>query len=378
MKHFSLLLSLLLAGSFSLPAQNAAEDQDRITFADGSQANVLLRRTNDLEQSQRVEFRRTAGADPESMTPFSVREFYHGRSKTLYRSVSVDIIDRSRGGARVAKDRFGEVLVDGPVELIKVYLGPDEYDNQAIGSENYLYLLREGEVELTLELTSILVYEMLHANPSRFRNKLKFFTRDCPVALEKARDARFNDVEIMEVVKAYGQCNGLAGMQMDEKRIRGVVTFHHNVRLAYLDIRDKNYDEEQLSGALGYQLEARFSKRLRWLGVLTSVDYVYHTFRWEERSTVAQSMLKGNLSVAVHPLQGEKLELQLSAGLSNYNAISSSFNSFFSNNYFLLDAGVRLKTGNFLFGLNYEYMPKQITRQPGNILLTSFGYRVNF
>jgi hypothetical protein len=129
---------------------------------------------------------------------------------------------------------------------------------------------------------------------------------------------------------------------------------------------------------VGYQLETHFVSRMKWLGVLASADFVYNSFRWEESSNISQSMFKGNLSLVVHALQRERLGIQLTAGLNNYNAFSSSFNSFFSNNYFLLDAGLRMQVDNFLLGINYEYMPNQIKRQPGNILVVSAGYRIRF
>ena len=61
----------------------------------------------------------------------------------------------------------------------------------------------------------------------------------------------------------------------------------------------------QFSFSLGYQLEAGFTNRLDWLGFTFSADYVYHTFRWDEASNIAQSMLKGNVSLGVYPIKKE-------------------------------------------------------------------------
>jgi hypothetical protein len=168
----------------------------------------------------------------------------------------------------------------------------------------------------------------------------------------------------------------MADMQMAAGKAPTGVKMKHFARITNLDLRDKNYDERQFSFSVGYQLEAGFTNRLDWLGLTFSADYVYHTFRWEEASNVAQSMLKGNISLGLYPVRKDNFSVQVIAGLSSYNAFDSSFNSFFSNNYFLLSSGVRVQKNSFLLDLGYEYMPNQITKQPGNILMVGVGYQV--
>jgi len=284
--------------------------------------------------------------------------------------------DHSKGGKVVNQRRFGQVLIDGEIELIRINLAPNEYNSKAIGSQSYFYLLRQGEIVLPLELTTIYVYDILHANPSRFRNKLKFFVRGCDLAFEQARRADFNDGSIIRILSSYGECKEVENMQMAAGKAPTGVNIKHFGRIANLDLRDKNYDDRQFSFSLGYQLEAGFTNRLDWLGLTFSADYVYHTFRWEESSNVAQSMLKGNIAIGVFPIRKDNFSVQVTAGLSNYNAFDSSFSSFFSNNYFLLSSGVRVQRNNFLLDVGYEYMPNQIMRQPGNILSVGLGYQI--
>ena len=370
------LLGFLLC--MTLGAQRNAVHNDLILLQDGSRIEVDLKKNGPMEMARAISFRRQDHQETETLGPLAVQEFLFAKNSRRFRAVDVEIPDPARGGVVRMTRRFGEVLIDGTVQLIRVNLAGNEYNSKALGMESYLYLLRQGEIELPLELTSILVYERLHANPSRFRNKLKFFVRDCPAALYQARRADFNNGDIMRVLDIYSRCKNIEDLSMDRKRIGGIVKFDHFGRICNLDIRDMNYDERQLSFSVGYQVEARFSNRLRRLGMIFSLDYVYHSFRWEETSNVGQSMLKGNFSAAYSPVLKEDFSVQLTAGLSNYNAFSSSFNSFFSNNYFLLSSGLRMKKGNYLLGLSYEHMPNQIKRQPGNILLVSAGYKINF
>jgi len=374
----------LAAGAFCLllcfaaSAQRNAVANDLILMADGSRMEVDLRKGTPMEMGRAISFRRMAGGEIQTMSPAVVSEFLFAKSNRRFRAVDVEIPDPGRAGEVRMTRRFGEVLVDGTVQLIRINLAGNEYNSKALGTESYLYLLRQGEIELPLELTTILVYERLHANPSRFRNKLKFFVRDCPAALHQARRANFKNGDIMRVLDVYARCKNLEKVDMDKDRIGGSVAFAHFGRLGILNIRDMNYDERQLSIAAGYQVEAKFTNRLRRLGMIFSMDYVYHSFRWEESSNIDQSMLKGNFSLAFSPIINEGFSVQLTTGLSNYNAFSSSFNSFFSNNYFLMSGGVRVRKRNFLLGISYEHMPNQIKRQPGNILLISAGYRIQF
>lgn len=349
---------------------------DRVTYADGTVVRGKIDRASLQSLSRSISFVARGDSESRSLSPATVSEFTFARSERTYRSVAVEIADPNRDGAASEQQRFGEVLVDGEIELIRINLSTGEYDPKPLGAQNYVYLLRQGEIELPLELTSIYVYEVLHANPSRFRNKLKFLVRDCQVATEQARRADFNDESIMRVISTYAECKQMRELEIAAGNIPTGVELRHFARLANLDLRDKNYDDRQFSFSLGYQLEADFTNRFEWLSILFSADYVYHTFRWEETSNVAQSMLKGNLSLGVYPLKLENFSVQLTAGLSNYNAFDSSFNSFFSNNYFLLSSGLRIQRNNFLLDLGYEYMPNQITRQPGNILLVGVGYQV--
>lgn len=375
MFRISYLLTFLLF-PILLSAQKGKLNYDKVTFADGTVEHGKIDRTSLQTLSRGISFSpgdATAGRD---LSPATVREFTFARSERTYRSVTVEIADPNRDGAASEQQRFGEVLVDGEIELIRINLSTGEYDPKPLGAQNYVYLLRQGDIELPLELTSIYVYEVLHANPSRFRNKLKFLVRDCEVASEQARRADFNDESIMRVISTYAECKQMRELEIAAGNIPTGVELRHFTRLANLELRDKNYDDKQFSFSLGYQLEADFTNRFDWLSILISADYVYHTFRWEETSNVSQSMLKGNLSLGVYPLKLENFSVQLTAGLSNYNAFDSSFNSFFSNNYFLLSSGLRIQRNNFLLDLGYEYMPNQITRQPGNILLVGVGYQV--
>lgn len=377
MTRLLLLLSFHLC-CFNLYAQRVADKLDEVVYADGKTEFGEIERASAQALSRGISFKPSGSDQPVTLSPTTVREFAFARSKRAYRAVTVETDDFTRNGVSSKQRRFGEVLVDGQIELIRINLLNGEYNSKAIGAQSYMYLLRQGEIELPLELTSIYVYEVLHANPSRFRNKLKFLVRDCEVAFEQARRAEFNDESITRVLNSYAECKQLQRVQIAAGKIPPRVELKHFVRLNNLDLRDKNYDDQQFSFSLGYQLEADFTNRFDLLGIIFSTDYVYHSFRWEETSNVAQSMLKGNLSLAFYPVKKENFSVQLTAGLSNYNAFESSFSSFFSNNYFLFSNGLRLQRNNFLFELSYEQMPNHITRQPGNVLLAGVGYRLRW
>lgn len=373
---FRTLLLTAVCALLALPlTAQKSNNPDKVTFSDGRTEMVSLQRGVGTYLGKTIGLRRNSDEPYQKTYPAEITEFKLGRSERIYRTVEVEIPDPKRKGVKALTKRFGEVLVDGQIQLIKVHLAFNEYPNNAIGSQPYLYLLRQGDIELVLELSSIFVYDLLNANPARFRNKLKFLVKDCDLAYEYARNAKFSDGDILRVINDYATCKQLDDVRMNDRKISGRLRLSHFARLSSLDIRDKNYSDRQLSVAFGYQGEAAFTNKMRWLGILLSAEYAYQSFRWEDRANVQQSMVKTNLSLAVKPIQRGEFSLQLTGGLSSYNATSSSFNSFFSNNYFLLSSGLRVRSNNYLFGVSYEHMPNQIKEQPGNILQLSVGYK---
>lgn len=373
------LLFLFLLSFLSPSALDAQKKEtDLVVFKDGSTKKGTVRREGGSGYTRAINFTERGADEAQKLSPGSVAEFTLAHNKRTYRTVSAEIASPAKQGRKVLQNRFGEVLIDGDMQLIRVNLDGNEFDSKALGTEDYFYLLRQGDIELVLELTTIVVYERLHANPSRFRNKLKFFVRDCEDVVEQARRADFNDASIMRVLRNYGECQHFQEMEMNAGRIPSRVRYRHSVVATNLNMRDKNYDENQFTFGVNYEVEAAATNRMKWFGMIFSAGYVYNTFRWEEQFNVAQSMVKGNISLAFAPVQTDDFSVQLTAGLSSYNAFDSSFNSFFSNNYFLLSSGLRLRHKNISAHLTYEHMPDQIMRQPGNILIAGVGYRLPF
>lgn len=272
--------------------------------------------------------------------------------------------------------RAGRVLARGDVGLLRVALASDEYDPYAAGDRPYGYVLRWKDSDFWLGLTTIEVYERMHANPSRFRNVLAYLTRDCADARALARRAGFQDAAILEVLQAYQECHPEVSLEVVKKHTRGVFGIEHILQLAHVDTRDADFSDGELSAGLGYQAIGRFRNRYRRLAVLAGAQYLYRSFRWQQTTEISQGMVRGNLSLGFTAVERPKFMLMLSGGLSNYNAVTSGLRSFFSNNYFLLNGGVQLGTGNWRIGLHYEHLPHQISRRPANQLLTTVGYRI--
>ena len=373
-----LLLTLLFIFGCAPVLEAQKKSTDQVVFKDGTVKRGTIRKDGASGYTRTVRFTERGAGEARSLSPSSVFEFTLGSNKRTYRSVTAEIADPKQGGRKLLQERFGEVLIDGEMQLIRVNLDGNEFDSKALGTEDYFYLLRQDDVELVLELTTIVVYERLHANPSRFRNKLKFFVRGCDDVVEQARRADFNDASIMRVLRNFGECQNFQEMEMNAGRIPSRIRYRHSVVASNLNIRDMNYDENQFSFGINYEIEAAATQRLKWFGMIFSAGYVYNSFRWQEQFNVGQSMIKGNVSFAFAPVQQEKFSVQLLAGMSNYNAFDSSFNSFFSNNYFLISSGLRVRHKNVSALLSYEHMPNQIIEQPGNILVVGLGYKLPF
>ena len=365
------LLSVLL---FLCSVTAVAQRAGKVTFTDGTTRAGVIKRDLTFRTQGRFTFADPAGV-ARTLGPADASEFRLDKSGRTFRAVSVAIPDPTRGGVRTQRARWAEVLLDGTFELLRVDLAGNEYEGKAEGTQPYLYLLRQDDVTLVLELTTILVYEILHANPSRFRNKLKFFVRDCPRVAEAAGRANFTDASVMRILTQYADCCGDEAVHVSKSHQPNSVRYRHGVVASYLDVRDPRYDNEQFGLTVGYEIEAAVTRRYQWFSVLASVEYAYQTFRFEDQSLISQSMVKGNLSLAASLLQRKNFGVQLTAGLSNYNALQSSLNSFFSNNYFLPGVGVRLRHDGALLRLSYERTPNRTDSHPTRILIVGAGYQ---
>ena len=354
----------------------AAQSTDKLLLRDGTTVRGVLRHVPPRLQGVRLRFQ-ARGGEVRTYTPREVLHCRVGRTGQLVKAVSVEL-PQAGGGAEQTRYRFGEVIASGEVELIRVPLAVSEYTPEAIGSQPYLYVLRQDDVELILKLSTIEVYGQLHANPSRFRNLLKYLVRGCERATELARTAQFKNADILRVLVAYRDCQPAAVvLNYHDAQLRGGTVFDHYLRASTFDMRDGDFSQDQLSLGIGYQIEARMTQRLRRLSLLGSVDVLHHTFTSpRDLGTASQTMLRGNFGLAVAPVQTDELALKLALGLSNYHALSSNLRSAFANNYFLFTADVRLHYRRWLLELGYEHFPDGHFRRPNALLRLGVGYRL--
>ncbi len=374
MRQLLLLPLLLIFGTTDSSAQRDVPS-DRVAFLDGTVRKGQVRGTGLRDPGKPIQFREEGTLSFQPLAVGEVELIRLGSGREI-RSVSVELPDLTRGGIEITRRRFGEVLADGYFELIRVPLRAAEYIDQAEGMQPYLYLIRQDEVELVLELSVIEVYEMLHANPSRFRHKLRYLVRDCPDAAERARRADFTDASILRVLQTYAECDPSIAVKIDRNRLRGGVRFDHYVQTGYIGMLDADFSAEQFSMHLGYRAEANILERFRRISVAGEADLVYHTFLFRDRGRASQTMARGRFSLGYAAVHRPDFSLQLAGGLSTYGAVSSSFRSFFANNYALLYGGLQLKYRDARAVLAYEHFPNPRAERPANMLLLTFGYRL--
>jgi hypothetical protein len=375
--RLALFLCLLLVGPL-LRGQSPTPPSDRVVAWDGSVRKGHVRGSKQRDPSRPITFRESGETTYRAIFPEDVQLIRLGATDQELRSVAVELPDHSRGGLETSQFRFGEVLASGEFELLRVPLRVRDYINQAADTKPYLYVLRRGEDEVILQLTVIEVYEELHANPSRFRNKLRFMVRDCPAAVERARRADFTDAGILRVIQTYQDCHPAISQRIDRDRLRGGVRFDHYVQTGYLNMLEREFSTEQFSMQVGYHVEVVMLERFRRVSVAANADMVYHTFVYPDQGRISQSMIRGRFSLGYAPVLNERFRLRVAGGLSTYAAFNSNFNSFFNNNYALLYGGLSLTRRNFRAAVAYEYFPNPPAERPGDILLFSVGYRLPF
>lgn len=371
-----LLLLFLLSLVTATSGQEATRYGDRVTLSDGSELRGQIQNDGEELAGEGIRFRPRDGGAVRLLTPTTVLQYRLARRERTFVAVDIEIPDPLRAGVSVVRRRFGEQLSEGDVALIRVPLGQEEYLVRVAETKPYVYLLRFDNNELLLRLTTIEVYGRLHANPSRFRNILKYVVRDCPLAVDLARQAEFKDADLLGVLRAYADCRQGRTINIAAGRLRSGLELEHVVRLQYLNIRDAAFSSPQFSAGFGYQLGTRFTDRFRRLSLLGAVDIVYHTYEYQNDISTSQTMLKGNFSLAYAPVLRDNFRLQVVGGLSNYNAVASNLRSFFNNNYFMLNGGLRATAGNWVLGVGYEHLPNQNYRRPGSLLALEVGYRL--
>ena len=353
--------------------QLCAQRLDQVRFVDGREQSGHLSGLTISDNSPELSIRTAQGP-----TPLSLESVHSLVTRQGDRFEVVNLSERVHGrppSPNTAALRPAKVLAQGTMRLLRVSLNPTEYDPYAAGDRPYGYLLQWQDTSFWLGLTTIEVYERMHANPSRFRNVLAYLTRDCQYASDLARRASFQDAAILEVMQAYQDCHPEVNLEVAQKHTRGIFGIDHLVQLVHVDTRDADFSDKELSAGLGYQAVGRFRNRYRRLAVIAGLQYLYRSFRWQQATEISQGLVRGNLSLGFTALSQPRFSLTLTGGLSSYNAVSSGFRSFFSNNYFLLNGGIHLGSGPWLIGLHYEHLPHQISRRPANQLVTTLGYR---
>ena len=275
--------------------------QDTIRFMDGSTQLVTIRPAELLQDPGRILYREYPdGTEVKTNTPRAVSSFTISATNTPYAGVEFELKNATPG--EIKKKRFGEVLLDGDVRLIRVPLLISEYDDQVNNVKDYLYILEKGGESYQLDVMSSIQASTYRTVSSRYRNVLNYVLSDCTDIELKTERLRFTDAEMIRLITEYNSCVGNNAALIVKKKKRsltGVISVGGGVFTMGGD-----YYEKVLGGHAGFEGELIFPGKRTFIGVnyglaVARVNFNYVPSDIEVTQTRTQGMLGLNLHSSV-------------------------------------------------------------------------------
>lgn len=320
---FLLFFSLSINSSI---AQKQNFEHGTLYLSDGQAVDGFIE-LNTLEKiGQRVLFQKNASAAVETYLPSQLDGFLYKKTDTHFRSITFSYY-KDDGITREKTNkvrRFAKILVSGKVDLLKVPLTQFEYNTEAFGSENHLYLIKKGGSYIQVDVLQTKASGNQIVVSNKYRGVLTYALNECEKINQLAKRAAFTDKSIIDLVKKYHECIGASSQIKVAKESQPNITSHF-FRAGYLKVRDDFFDDE-LGFNFGYQIAFQMPELSRNLGFSFSADYIYQQYFWNDytffRGDYKESDIRLNIGIDLYFIQREKFKARISPGYSYYLMIA--------------------------------------------------------
>lgn len=205
MKYIHLCILFFGICSFSY-SQVYQFEKATVIYNDGSTEELLMEVPSLYNKVNIISIKRTKDGDTESLAASKVKYI-----KIPERGINLEWVEyRNRGDRMAGKDfvsyKFGEVIVEGYIKLIKVYLNTSEFDHSAAGTKGYLFLLQKDGESTQLDVLATRKLSGGKVVHERYKGILTYFFQDCPDLKTDIRRSSFTDLSIIGIIKKYDEC----------------------------------------------------------------------------------------------------------------------------------------------------------------------------
>lgn len=320
-----LLLFVILTINSSI-AQKQNFEQGTLYLTNGQTIEGFIELNTLEKMGRRVLFQKSTAANVETYLPNQLAGFLYQSTDTHFRSITFNYY-KDDGVTREKTNkvsRFAKVLVTGEVDLLKVPLTQFEYNQEAFGSKNYLYLIQKGTEYIQVDVLQTKSSGNQIVVGNKYKGVLTYALNECDKINQLAERTAFTDKSITDLIEKYHECIGSTAQIKIAKESQPNIAAHF-FRAGYLKVRDDFYEEE-LGFTLGYQFTFKMPELSRNLGFSLAADYVYQQYYWNDfvffRGDYKESDIRLNLALDIYLLQREKLKIRMSPGYSYYLMIA--------------------------------------------------------
>lgn len=287
-----IILGLLAFLFLELPAQ------DTIRFHDGSTQLVSINPASILQDPGKVEYRKyPEGSEDLVNTPLAVASFTRSATNVTYAGVDYEL--KKSGTENEKGKRFGEVLLDGKVRLIRVELFNYEFDDQVNGAEGYFYILEKEKESYQLDVMNTISAGGRRSVSPRYRNILDYALSDCSAIKSSTKNLRFTDTEMIRLLMEYNACVGNETSRVVQKKSEPSIIVH-SVGGGVYRVGGGDY-ANSIGFHVGYEGEFIFPGKTSYLGFNYGIAGALQSYEFLPSGTeVQQTGLQLNFGLNVH------------------------------------------------------------------------------
>jgi hypothetical protein len=249
-----------------------------LQLVSGDQLEGFIRYDSDRDFQDGISFKASLDGSTSKYKANEVKRFNFLEDEMIFESVlSNTDLDKSY------KNRIGRVLVDGDIQLFKIYLTGKEKKIIKKGSNDLIYVLRMPDKDYRLELIEQKRRQSegldLYQLKKEYIGLLKLAFKECPDIHAQIDRLSFKDKAMINTLQLYQQCKGelvnITVQKTSKKDIRQGLT------AGYLRLYDGPGGASN-GFSLGYFIDVFNPERSKRFSLLAGANYHFFTVDTEQ------------------------------------------------------------------------------------------------
>lgn len=324
-----ILLINFVSGSSYIYGQKKNFKPGIIHFKDGTLKEGFIEENIFFNLGHQVLFQENLNSEIEIFLPTQLNGFTFKETDISYVSIVFEyyeFIKKTNSFEKSSRGkRFGKVLVEGEVDLIKVPISKTELLGRAMGSKNHLYLIKKDDEYIQIDLLQILNSGGNKVVSKKYKGLLTYALNECDEIAKIAEKTEFTDKAIINIVSRYHDCVGSSDSFKIANEVHPAI-LTHRLRSGYIWLKDRNIDNDR-GLTFGYQLEVLTPALSRNLGVSIAFEYISQSYDWDffaYDGRFKESNLRVTIGLDIHFIQRDHIKLKLSPSFSSYLLLSQN------------------------------------------------------